>query len=104
MNLASRNYQEKRSFIRMKVETPISVQTVEGVTLSGTCHNISGGGMLISVSEALPLGTELEVAVTAHSGFAPMLIARTSVSRVMSQPNAQEQPCYAGLEILEILE
>ncbi len=104
MNLASRDYQEKRSFIRMIVETPISAQTSEGVKMSGTCHNISGGGMLISVSEALPLGTELEVVVTGHNGFAPMLTARTSVSRTMSQPNTQTQPCYAGLKILEILE
>lgn len=104
MNLANRDYQEKRSFIRMKVDTPISVTIGDGATLTGTCHNLSGGGMLISVPEILPLGAELEVAVTSHHGHNPMLVASTKVIRVLSQPDTVAKPCYIGLEILNILE
>ena len=104
MNLANRDYQEKRSFIRMKVETPVSVTTREGASFNGMCHNLSGGGMLVSVPEALPLGKELEVAVTSYHGHNPMLKARTVVSRILAQPDTVAKPCFAGLEILEILE
>ena len=104
MNLASRNYQEKRSFIRMKVDTPVTVTPTNGIPLTGICHNLSGGGMLIAVAEALPLGEELEVAVTSHHGHNPMLLARTRVIRVLSQPDTVAKPCFVGLEILEIME
>lgn len=104
MNLASRDYQEKRNFIRMKVETPVQVTTAAGLQLEGMCHNLSGGGMLLSVPETLPLGTEIEVLVTSNHGHNPMLKARTTVSRVLAQPDTLAKPCLVGLSIVELLE
>lgn len=104
MNLASRAYQEKRSFIRMKVETPIDVIVEGRPDLKGICHNLSGGGMLISVPEILPLGTEVEVSVTSNHGHNPVLRARAVVSRVQAQPEAQSRPCHIGVEILSMIE
>lgn len=104
MNLANRTYQEKRSFIRMRVETPVNIQTTSGIRLNGTCHNLSGGGMYLSLPEILPVGEELEVALTSHHGHSPMFRARTSVCRVHSQPDTISKPCFVGLKILEVLE
>jgi hypothetical protein len=101
MNLANRNYQEKRSFIRMKVETPIAVRLNQLVQLSGTCHNLSGGGMLISLAEPLPLHQELEVTVSSNHGHNPMLRALTRVCRL---PEAKDERFMTGLEIVNLLE
>lgn len=104
MNLANRNYHEKRCYIRMKVETPIDVLVDGQAPLRGTCHNLSGGGMLISLSETLPLGTQLEVSVSSNHGHNPVLKAVAQVSRVQSQPHMSAKPCMLGLSILEMIE
>ncbi len=101
MNLASRNYQEKRNFIRMRVDTPIDVKLDQHRTLQGTCHNLSGGGMLISVSEPLPLGRDLEVTVSSNHGHNPMLRALTRVRR---GPTAGTENFTVGLEIITLLD
>lgn len=101
MNLASRNYQEKRSFIRMKVETPVAVQLHPQKRLQGTCHNLSGGGMLISLEEPLPLDQELEVTVSSNHGHNPMLRALTRVCRL---PQTSGARFLAGLEIVALLD
>ena len=101
MNLANRTYDEKRDFIRMRVDTPVAVKLDQQHQWEGTCHNLSGGGMLISVPESLRLGTELEVTVSSHHGHHPMLKALTRVRRI--HPQAQQE-CCVGLEILTLLD
>jgi len=101
MNLSSRNYQEKRSFIRMKVDIPVAVTLDEQTKLHGTCHDLSGGGMLISLSEPLPLQQELEVRVSSNHGHNPVLRAMTRVCRL---PEAKGARFMAGLEIVSLLE
>jgi hypothetical protein len=101
MNLANRSYEEKRNFIRMRVDTPVDVKLGQQRQWQGKCHNLSGGGMLISVPESLPLGVELEVTVSSHHGHNPMLKALTKVCRVNS---LTPQECRVGLEILTLLE
>ena len=104
MNSIDRNYQEKRNYIRMKVDTPVSVKVESADTLlNGVCKDLSGGGMLVELNSALPVGAEAYVEIASGHGHAPMLKAKTRVSRVESQPNAEEQPCVLGLEIVEVL-
>lgn len=102
MNLASRNYQEKRNFIRMKVETPVAVTLNRQTRLQGTCHNLSGGGMLISLAEPLPLHQEMEVTVSSNHGHSPMLHALTRVCRLSEADRGKR--FMAGLEIVSLLE
>lgn len=101
MNLASRSYQEKRNYIRMKVETPIDLVLREDQSLQGICHNLSGGGMLISLSSPVPVGTELQATVSSNHGHNPMLTARVRVNRVESNPS---QTYQLGLEIIRMLD
>lgn len=101
MNLASRNYQEKRNFIRMKVNIPVAVTLDQQTNLQGTCHDLSGGGMLISLAEPLPLQQELEVRVSSNYGHNPMLRALTRVCRMSEAKDAR---FMAGLEIVSLLE
>jgi hypothetical protein len=101
MNLASRSYEEKRSFIRMKVDTPIDIRMGQHTQLQGTCHNLSGGGMLISLNEPIPLHEPLGVTVSSQYGHYPMLRALARVCRLQESPG---RGFMAGLEIVELLE
>lgn len=100
----NREYQEKRNFIRMKVDTPATVTiTSEGNQHSGTCRDLSGGGMLVELDAALPVGTTVEVSIASTHGHSPMLRAEAEVTRVVAQPGAEANPCLVGLEILRML-
>lgn len=104
MNLASRDYQEKRNFIRMKIEAPIAVTSVSnGESVQGICHNLSGGGMLISIPSPIPVGTTLEATVRSSHGHSPMLKALAQVNRL--QDSATIEGSYQlGLEIVQLLD
>ncbi len=104
MNSASRNYQEKRNYIRMKVDAPVNITLIaDGTSMAGVCRNLSGGGMLIELDATLAVGTKAEVTIASGHGHSPMLRARAEVSRVISQPDTEKQPCMLGLQIIEVL-
>lgn len=102
--LSSREYHEKRDFIRMRVDSPVQVQ-IKGQkeTFTGVCRDLSGGGMMIEVDTALPIGTEVEVALASSHGHAPMLQASAKVCRIESQPESESHPSRVGLELTNIL-
>lgn len=104
MSELSRDYQEKRNFIRMKIDTPADV-VVEGGGESheGICRDLSGGGMLVELSNALPVGTQAVVRIQSSHGHAPMLEANTRVSRVETNLGDTSSPCLLGLEITDLI-
>lgn len=103
-NSANRNYQEKRNYIRMRVEAPVDMKLEsDGTELVGKCRDLSGGGMMIEIASTLPVGSEAEVTIASGHGHSPMLRAKAKVTRVISQPDVEAQPCLLGLEIIEVL-
>ncbi len=104
MNSANREFQEKRNFIRMKIDTPADVELLDGSTSSkGICRDLSGGGMLVELDSALPVGAEVRVRISSGHGHSPMLEALTEVTRVVAQPGSESSPCLLGLEIKNVL-
>lgn len=102
MGLLNREYSEKRSFIRMKVNTPIQVSLDGGTrVIEGICQDLSGGGLLLTIDEELAIDTELKVSVNSPVGHAPMLEARCTVARVKPGP---KDIYLVGLEIQEVLD
>lgn len=101
MSLLDRDYSEKRNFIRMKIDTPAEVTFVEEqVSCNGVCHDLSGGGMLLTVEREVVLDSELLVTVSTNHGHQPMLNARCIVARIEAGP---KQSYLLGLEITEVL-
>lgn len=95
-----REHQEKRDFIRMKVDTPLRAQiTGEGVAAEGLCHELSGGGMQLATEHYLEPGAELEVTISSEHGNSPTLKAKARVIRIETDGKVNR----VGLEILEIL-
>lgn len=104
MNSSIREFQEKRNFIRMKIDTPASVDISDhSQSYAGICRDLSGGGMLVELDNPLPIGTEVEVTVSSAHGHAPMLQAEAIVARVIAQPGAEAEPCMLGLEIKNVI-
>ncbi len=100
MNLSSREFQEKRNFIRMRVNTDVSIALGDKVYV-GTCHNLSGGGLCVSMPEILPLGNPVEVTVRSLYGHSPVLKASAKVARL--EASADSPDCRMGLEIISLL-
>lgn len=104
MELTNRDYHEKRNFIRMKVHTPVAIRAPHRALNNGICHNLSGGGLLISLTEALPLGTEVEVTICSRHGHNPMLRAQALVQRLHLDQDGGSSTCQMGLRITHLLE
>jgi|KBSSwiStaDraftv2_1062776.scaffolds.fasta_scaffold02966_19 hypothetical protein len=60
MVLEHRAYSEKRSYIRMKINTPIQIEA-GGDRFVARCKDLSGSGVLIQTDRALALGTTVEI-------------------------------------------
>lgn len=99
MELSTRNYQEKRSFIRMKLDCPAKI-ALHDEDFAGVCSNLSGGGMLLVLDAPIEIGTECIVSISSHFGHGPMLRARTKVIRALTCAGK----CHAGLTITELLD
>lgn len=92
--------QEKRDFIRMKIDTPLRAQiNGEGIAAEGLCHELSGGGMQLATEHSLAPGTEVEVTISSEHGHNPTLRAKARVIRTRADANLYR----VGLEILEII-
>lgn len=96
--------QDKRNFLRMQVDSPVSIVVVgEGEVISGICRDVSGDGMLVEVDAALPTDTELRVTLASSHGHAPVLRANARVTRVVELPDDASGVRRVGLQLTEIL-
>jgi len=100
MSFLSRDYTEKRSFIRMQVGSPIELKTESGTCHQGKCIDLSGGGMLVEIDQALEISSHVTASVISGHGHNPTLQAQCSVTRV---EQTGKESYFLGLEIQEVL-
>ncbi|GAA6135302.1 hypothetical protein NBRC116188_20920 [Oceaniserpentilla sp. 4NH20-0058] len=97
MSLANA-YDEKRDFIRMRVESPLTL-TMDSRTFECICVDLSGTGMCIETKEQLSIGDEANAFLPSYQNqFAP-LNARIRINRIMEETST----FYYGAEIIELL-
>lgn len=98
MNSTSQAYNEKRTFIRMKVDTPIVITLAgeEDKEIDAVCKDLSGAGMLVEIDHQLPLGAELSVRI--KSGVNPFS-ATGEVTRIKTSPSGNY---IHGLKLKEV--
>jgi len=83
-----RQYDEKRNFIRMKVDTSITFTKIEGrERYEARCRNLSGAGMLLETEKKLTLGDRLRVTVPSEGPNFTPLDAIVEVVRVDALPS-----------------
>jgi hypothetical protein len=99
-NMYSRDWDEKRDFIRMKVDTQIMLAVDDSnVTVEGYCRDLSGTGMLIEVDQELGAGTMCRTTLPSNNDAFPSLDATVKVLRCIQLSDNKYQ---LGTEILEI--
>ena len=102
MTLSQISSSEKRSFIRLKIDTIVTFTITGGSSerYQGRCKNISGAGLLIETEKKLRVGDKLLVTVPTESAEFSNL--NTSVE-VIRCTNIQGQHKFeAGLVIKKI--
>lgn len=100
MSNTERAYTEKRTFIRMRVDTPVvlTLQDESNTQVDAICKDLSGTGMLVEIDHQVALGTKLHVAI--KSGKAPFS-AEAEVARIKTSPSGNY---IHGLKLNEINE
>lgn len=97
MNLA-KAYEEKRDFIRMRVESPLTL-TLGDRVIECICIDLSGTGMCIETKDNLTIEDEAVAYLPSYQNqFAP-LHACISIKRHMADNGLN----YYGAEIIELL-
>ena len=82
---ARRSYVEKRDFIRMTMDCPMSYQLLESINQkSGTCINLSAKGLLFHCDDNFPLGTLVKVSVSPTLAISPPFNAIVKIVRAKS--------------------
>ncbi|UTF61166.1 PilZ domain-containing protein [Gilvimarinus sp. DA14] len=100
MGISDQSYEEKRDFIRMKIDAPLQARlTGDAGTYTGTCTELSGGGMQVVLDTALQEGSEWEVDISSEHGHSPQLRAIVKVVRV--QADGKDYP--TGLQIIDVI-
>ncbi|MGM0593277.1 MAG: PilZ domain-containing protein [Pseudomonadota bacterium] len=79
------DYSEKRDFMRMEVECPMTFRVQgESQLHQGTAKDLSASGLLVLGQVEVPEGTMLEVDVRPEQAIVPPLQATCEVMRVSS--------------------
>jgi len=99
-NVYNRNWDEKRDFIRMKVDTEITLAVDNSdVRVTGYCRDLSGTGMLIEVDQEVDAGTICHTNLPSNNDAFPSLDAKVKILRCIQ---LSENKYQIGTEILEI--
>ena len=104
MDNIHKSYTEKRDFVRMKLNTEVSLLlTNPERELTGICRDLSGAGILIELEEPLPIGTKCTVVIkSAYEKLKePDFKALIEVNRDIKSASGNHQ---VGAQIIEILQ
>lgn len=101
MSLSGKPFDEKRDFIRMRIETPLEATlTGDGGTYKGICRELSGGGMQLELDDELAQDSEWEINIASNHGHSPQLRAVVKVVRVLPQG----ERFATGMQIIEVID
>ncbi|MDH5432990.1 MAG: PilZ domain-containing protein [Gammaproteobacteria bacterium] len=76
-------YEEKRNFIRMLIDTNVTITDPETKeSFQGNSHNLSGDGVMFITDKAFDINKKLKVNINSESGELPPLTAVFEVKRV----------------------
>ncbi len=95
-----RDYAEKRDFIRMKVDSEITLRDAQtGATCKGICRDLSGTGMSIEVGQPFQSNIELNTSLPSNNEAFPSFDTTVKVIRCTDQGN---ETYLLGVEIIKV--
>jgi len=99
----SRDYEEKRNYVRVKVSTPLLFTlNKSSERYEGLCRDLSGAGILIETTKKLKIGDHLHVTIPATQSNQTPFSAVTEVVRV--DPINDRHIYQAGTVIKKVIE
>jgi hypothetical protein len=81
MSPIDRSYNEKRDFIRMKINSPVNISHA-GKIYKGICKDLSGAGMLIETNQLFAVGDEVDISIEQKAENHLPFNAKAEVSRI----------------------
>jgi hypothetical protein len=100
MSSIDRSYNEKRDFIRMRINSQVAIQH-KGNEYLAICKDLSGAGMLIETEQAFVIGDQLGVKIEPNGDNHLPFSATAEVQRVEAGTDGK---LTVGLAIKEIQE
>lgn len=100
MTFKKRDFQEKRDFIRMNVNTKADLTLEDGTQLKVTCHDLSSSGLKIEAQEAITNNVKATVCINSGGGETTDLKAEVKICRVDKISDTQYD---IGAEIINYL-
>ncbi|WP_419810739.1 PilZ domain-containing protein [Bacterioplanoides sp.] len=82
MSNTARNFQEKRDYIRMQVDTPATLTLENGEVHQMTCIDLSSSGVQLRSKDTVPANSKGELKVASGGGTTPALHASVTVCRI----------------------
>jgi c-di-GMP-binding flagellar brake protein YcgR len=98
MSQSNHDYSEKRDYIRMRLEAPVTLQHA-GKEIPALCLDLSSTGMQLEVESALKMGDKIKVHIASDHNQLKGLIAEAEVVRVNDLDNGRQT---LGLAILSM--
>jgi hypothetical protein len=86
MGQVSRDYSEKRDFIRMQVTTDTQIH-VNGEIFAATCLDLSSSGALLESEQGFEVNTPIILSIESGGGDTPPLQAQATLLRVRLMPD-----------------
>ncbi|CAK16419.1 PilZ domain-containing protein [Pseudomonas entomophila] len=90
------NYSEKRDFIRMRIDTEVSLLHA-GQVIAAVCLDLSSSGMQVQAPQRFQVGDQLEVRIDSDHPALKGLHASTEVVWIADQSGGEQK---LGLRIL----
>lgn len=89
MSTVDRAYSEKRDFIRMHLEAPVTLRH-DGVEYPAICRDLSSTGMLLEAPTQLALGAQVEVHIPSeHEALQPLDVDAEVVRAIAMEDGRQ---------------
>jgi hypothetical protein len=100
MGQIDRDFEEKRNFIRMQMDS-VAKLTIDGSnTLDVTCQNLSASGLSITANEPIALDTAVSITIPSpNAQFQPM----QSNGNVIRCDKVSENQYQIGVEISSMI-
>ncbi len=90
MSQISRDYSEKRDFIRMQVSTETKIH-FNGQIYPATCIDLSSNGALLESEHGFEINSEVILSISSGGGETPPLQAKATILRIKRIDNEQYQ-------------
>lgn len=90
MGNASRDYSEKRDFIRMQISSNCDIQ-YKGNEFKANCLDLSSKGALLESEQAFEVDSEITLKISSGGGDTPPLIAQATILRIVKLNEGQYQ-------------